>query len=128
VWGGLCKIRQENITMMKRIGQDLESLCDALEHLKAELPRLTLSESVDVGARLRAAIKTSQEIDDIVKSEIKSKLRHKRGEIKGETFKAVLSLFPVDRLDQKALKELEPDTYERYVRTSTQERITFEAR
>lgn len=114
--------------MLKSVKIDLEDLCDAMEHLKAQLPRMTLSECVDVAAKLGAASKTAEAIDDFIKGEIKKKLKHKAGEIKGETFKAILSIVPTTRLDQKALKAGAPNTYEQYCKITPQERINFEAR
>lgn len=114
--------------MLKAAKTDLEDLCDAMEHLKAELPRLTLSECVDVAARLRAARKIAEQIDEFIKDSITKKLKHKAGEVRGEVFKANLTLIPTTRLDQRELKEENPDIYERYCHTTTQERITFEPR
>lgn len=114
--------------MLKAAKLDLEDLCDSIEHLKSQLPRMTLGEYVDVDARLNSARKTLTEIDDFIKDEIKKKLKHRPGEVRGEVFKALFSIVSVTRLDQKALQEGEPETYERYCRRADQERVRFEPR
>lgn len=115
--------------MLKAAKTDLSDICDALESLhKAVLPRLTREEKVDVAARLRSAAKTVEAIDKSIKEEIKGWRKGKEGEVKGELFKAILTLVPTTRLNQELLKEQHPDVYEECKETKDQTRISFEVR
>lgn len=112
--------------MLKSIKQDLEDACDAFDHLRANFERLTREEQVDVGARLRAAAKAIEAMDDQIKTNIKAWRKNKPGIINGENFKAVLAAIDVNRLDQKAFKIGSPTVYAQYLRADTDLRITFE--
>jgi hypothetical protein len=104
---------------------DLQDLTEIMEGFVKTFDKLTQEEKIDLAARLKPVAKNCEVIDKAVKELVKVKLKHKNGEVPGEQFKAKLVLVPVDRLDQKALKEEKPDTYEEYVVSSNDERITF---
>jgi predicted phage-related endonuclease len=89
---------------------------------------MSLEDKVDLGARLRAVVKNCSTIDEIIKSEIKKKLRDKAGTILGDLFKANLVLVPTTRFDSKVFKEAHPDLYEKYSTTDDQKRVLFEPR
>lgn len=114
--------------MKKSIKEALEDASTVMEEILGKLPNMTLQEKVDVAARLKAVSKNAEKVDELVKKDIKSKLRDKAGTVLGETFKAVLALVPTSKFDQKAFKEAEPDTYDSYVKEDDQPRITFEPR
>ncbi len=114
--------------MRRSVKQDLFDACDALEHLVELLPKLNLIERVDIAARLRGAVKTAEKIDSMVKEDIKASLNHKPGSLSGETFKAMLALIQVTRLDQQRLKVDHPKIFNQCQVTQTQERVTFEVR
>lgn len=114
--------------MIVSVKHDLEDVSDAMEHLKAQLPRLTREESVDVAARVRAIAKTAEEIDKAIKAVIKTWRKGKEGTVLGEVFKAVLKLIPTTRFNSKALEAAEPKVYAKYLETDDVTRITFEAR
>lgn len=114
--------------MIASVRRDLENVADDLEHLLSTLPRLTREEKVDVAARIRAVAKSAKQIDDIIKADIKEWRKGKKGTVLGEIFKAVLSLVPTTRLDQKALEAEQPKIFAQYLRTSDQVRVTFEPR
>lgn len=114
--------------MIVSVKRDLEDLLDAIEHLKASLPRLTREEKVDVGARIRSLAKTCEEIDKSIKEDIKTWRKGKPGTVLGEIFKGILAETDVTRLNQKALQEAEPVIYEKYRETKPEQRITFMAR
>jgi hypothetical protein len=107
---------------------DLEDLQSVMEALKKRLPNMDLKTKVDVAARLKAATKTANEIDESVKDEIKKQRKGKPGAVLGEIFKANLTLVPTTRLDQKAFKEDEPELFAHYQKTEDQARVTFEPR
>lgn len=114
--------------MLKVVRTDLENVCDDLEHLQAQLPRLTLKEKVDVCARLRAACKTIKAMDEEITAEMKKLRRGKAGYVIGEVFKAFVNICPTTRLDQTALKLDLPDLFNKYTKTDDVVRVTFEAR
>lgn len=114
--------------MKKSIEQDLIDASDALEHLIKEYPKLSIEDKVDVGARVRAISKSSEKLGELVKDEIKERLKMKEGTVLGAMFKAVLKLVPVPRLDQKRLKEEKPSVYAQFVHEDEDKRVTFEPR
>lgn len=114
--------------MLKGVKADLEELCAAVDHIEATLPRMILAEKVDLAARLSSTRKTLEELDVLIKDEIKKKLKHAEGTVSGESFQAVLTPIPVTRLDSKALKEHEPGTWEAYAKRTIDERINFKPR
>ena len=107
---------------------DLNDACDAIEHVLKRLPKLTLEERIDVGARIRGAAKNIETMDKLIKDEIKATLKNKPGTLKGETWKASLSLVSTERLDQKMVKENHPDVYAACLGVSDVSRVTFEPR
>lgn len=107
---------------------DLEDLALIMEEMVKRLPNMKREERIDVAARLRAVGKHIDKIDEIVKTEVKAARHGKEGYVMGETWKAKLSLVPVNRLDQKALKEGNPKVYDQYVKAGEDQRVTFEAR
>ena len=107
---------------------DLEDISFLFEELVKRLPKMTREQRIDVAARLRASAKHITAIDAAVKAEIKKARNHKAGIVNGERWLARLGLVPVKRLDQTALKEGAPETYEEYCKDNIDERITFEAR
>lgn len=107
---------------------DLEDLALLLEDLVKRLPNMSRAERIDVAARVRTAAKHLKTIDETVKDEIKASRKGKEGYVNGEEWKALLTLVPVARLDQKALKESNPKVYSLYVKDSEDQRITFEPR
>ena|SRR5438045_5957185 len=114
---------------MNKVTRDaLDEAGDCIEHLLKKLPNLTLQEQVDVAARVKAVAKNAAAIDEFVKVEIKARRKGKAGTVVGEIFKAVLSLVPTTRLNQKKFEVEEPTIYARYLETNDVTRITFEAR
>lgn len=107
---------------------DLEDVQLAIENLKDRLPKMKLTELIDVAARLKAVAKNCEVIDDNCKDQVKKQLKGKAGEVPGETFKAVLRIDTVSRLDQKAFKEGHPKIAEAYTSDCDQKVITFAAR
>lgn len=107
---------------------DLADLKDILEGFTLKLDKMTEPELIDLAARLKPVAKHCNTIDEYVKDAVKTKLRHKEGNRLGSLFKAVLKLVPTTRLDQKALKADDPDTFEKYCKDATDERVTFELR
>lgn len=114
--------------MKKSIKIDLADTCDALEHLETLLGNMTLAEKVDVGARMRGVMKNAEKIDKVVKEAVTANLNGKEGTVIGETFKAVLDIVEVNRLDQKLLKEEKPKIVEQYTKPQDQNRITYAPR
>lgn len=114
--------------MLKAVKVDLEDVCDALEHLSASLGRLTREEKIDVAARLRSAAKTVESIDKSIKEDIAVWRKGKPGYVNGEIFKAKYSVNPVNRLDQKALKEEEHEIHAKFTKANNEVRISFEPR
>src|ERR1700677_5087082 len=114
--------------MNTEVTVDLEDLQFSMESLLKQLPKLPLKQKIDVAARLKAIEKAVKSIDEQVKEEIKTRLRHKDGSIPGELFKANLALIPTMRLNQKALQIEQPKVYAKYQESTDQERITFEVR
>lgn len=107
---------------------NLEDITFLFEELVKRLPNMELTQQVDVAARLRAAAKHIKSIDDDVKAAIKKQRKGKEGYVNGITWKALLSLVPVKRLDQATLKADEPETYDAYCKEAIDQRITFEPR
>lgn len=107
---------------------DLEDLSLLLEDLVKRLPDMKRGERIDVAARVRTVRKHIESIEETVKAEIKASRRGKEGYVMGEVFKAKLTLVPVNRLDQKALKEGNPRVYNEYVKETQDQRITWEPR
>src|SRR5690242_11752312 len=100
--------------MNKKIAIDLVDASEATEHLMRQLDDLTLNDKVDIAARLRAVVKNCSAIDEIIKAEIKKKLKNKDGTVLGEIFKANLNYNDVSRFDTKGFKEAHPDLYEKW--------------
>lgn len=107
---------------------DLEDLTLILEELVKRLPDMKREERIDVCARVRTAGKHIEKILDAVKEEVKASRKGKEGYVNGETWRAKLTLVPVTRLDQKALKEGNPKVYDQYKRDDEDQRVTFEPR
>lgn len=114
--------------MNKTLERDITDASDATEHLLKRLPECSMDEKVDICARLRAIAKNCETIDKLIKDDIKKKLRNKEGTVLGDIFKAALALVPTTRFDGPAFKEAHPDLYEKWSKTSDQQRITFEPR
>lgn len=114
--------------MNKLTKSDLEDIALIFEELVQRVPVMKREDKVDVAARLRAVSKHIAAIDTMVKDEIKKARKGKEGFVNGEVFKAKLSLVLVNRLDQKALKEGNPEVYDEYTKESEDQRITFEPR
>jgi len=110
------------------VEMDLADMADILEGFSKKLDTMTLKDKIDLAARLKPVAKTCEVIDKSIKNEIKDKLKHDEGELKGTLFKAILKLIPIDRLDQKKLKEEKPSIYEQFIRNDTDERVSFELR
>lgn len=107
---------------------DLDTLTAIMEDFANEVELMAEEDRIDLAAKLKPVAKACKVIDDCVKDAIKKKLRNKAGTRLGKTFKAVLSLIPVTRLDQTALKEEMPQVHALYSKTNNEERITFELR
>jgi predicted phage-related endonuclease len=107
---------------------DLEDISFLFEELVKRLPKMALVQQVDVAARLRASAKHIEAIDKAVKAEIKKQCKGKEGYVNGIAWKAKLSLVPVKRLDQTSLKEQEPDIFDKYLKETEDQRVTFEPR
>lgn len=114
--------------MKPAVEMDLADMADILDSFSKKLETMTLKDKIDLAARLKPVAKTCEVIDKSVKDEIKTKLKHDEGELKGSLFKAILKLIPIDRLDQKRFKEEKPVIYAQFVRNDTDERVTFELR
>ena len=107
---------------------DLEDLTFLLEDIVKRLPKLKLTEKVDVAARLRGAAKAIKAIDDDVKKIIKEKRDGVEGYVNGELWRAKLSMVPVNRFQQAVFKEADPKTYDKYCKSENEPRVTFEVR
>ena len=107
---------------------DLNDACDAIEHVLKRLPKLTLEERIDVGARIRGVAKNIEAMDKLIKDEIKATLKNKPGTLKGEVWKASLSLISTERLDQKMVKENHPEVYVACLGTTDVTRVVYEIR
>jgi predicted phage-related endonuclease len=118
----------EALRMNTSTKTDLEDIALMMESLAKQLPKLTLATKVDMAARLRGVAKAVKAIDDSIKDEIKAKRNGRVGVVAGDLFKAVLSLIPTTRLDQKKLEIEQPKIYAKYLKTDNQTRITFEVR
>lgn len=114
--------------MKKSIRDDLEVVCDAIEHLRSRIDSMPIFEQVDVGARVSAIVKSSRELSELISGEIKKHLKHTPGDVNGEQFRAHLHVGDVHRLDQKALKENDPETHEKWCKDVTQETVTYRPR
>jgi len=118
----------EETVMNKTINTDLVDASDITEHLIKRLPGMSLEDKIDVAARLRAVVKNCGIIDDVIKTEIKTKLKNKDGLVMGDMFKARLAFNPVSRLNQASLKEAHPDIVEEFTEIKPEGRVTFEPR
>jgi predicted phage-related endonuclease len=107
---------------------DLRDLTEIMEGFAKDYSKMTIEEQIDLAAHLRAVVKTCDVIDKKVKTMIKEKRGGKAGTVMGNLFKAVLKIVPTARLDQKGLKEEEPETYEAFLKTSDDQHVTFELR
>ena len=114
--------------MNKSIKDDLLDASDATEHLLKRLPDLSLEDQVDIAARLRAVVKNCGAIDEVIKSNIKKKLREKDGTVLGDLFKATLAVITQKRFDSATFKADQPETYDKYCVDQEQRRVTFEPR
>lgn len=114
--------------MRKSLEQDVVDAGDALESILKKLSKMTMTEKVDVAARLKAVMKNCEDFDKSVKEDFKKFLKDGEGTVPGMVFKAVYKISPVSRLDQKALKEAEPKLVEEFTKTKPEGRFTFEAR
>lgn len=114
--------------MKKATEIDLADTADALESLQERIPKMTITEKVDVAARLRAVHKLTEAMDEVLKADIKKHLKGKDGTVKGEIFKAVVATGPVTRLDQKALKEQKPEIHAQFSELKPQTVVKFEPR
>lgn len=114
--------------MKKAIANDLTDLTIILENFINSLQGMSQADKIDVAARLKPIAKACKTIDDDVKEMVKVKLKHKEGTVTGELFKAVLALVPTKRLNQKLLKENEPEIHDEYNEEVVDERVTFELR
>lgn len=101
---------------------------DAIESLRDRLETMSKQEKIDVAARLRAAHKTIEELDESIKDDIKLWLKGAAGTVNGEIFKAILSINPTKRLNQKLLKELQPKIHAKYYEDVDQTTINFKPR
>lgn len=114
--------------MNRAVKIDLADACDALESLTARYDKMALTDKVDMGAKLRALLKSAEKLDKLVKADIEEARKGKEGTTLGEIFKAVLKFVPVTRLDSKLLKEKDIKTWAKYSRDDTDHRITYEPR
>ena len=114
--------------MNKEVRLDLADAADAVEHLLELVPKMTLQDKIDTCARLRGAAKIIDQIDKLVKDEIKAKLHEQDGSLLGRLYKAILKYNDVTRLNQATLKVERPKIYEQYCDTKSEARITFEPR
>ena len=114
--------------MNKKVEASLVEASDATEALLQYLPDISLDERIDVCARLRAVAKNCAAIDELIKDEIKKKLKNKAGTLLGDVFKANLVLVPTTRFDQAAFKDMHAALYEKYLETTDQKRVIFEPR
>lgn len=117
--------------MNATVKRDLDDMSDICETLKKRLtsPKgLTLAEWVDVAARIKPVEKALEELKEAVKGMVLAKRKGNAGEVLGDDFKAVVSLVPTTRLDQKALKEGDPAVHAKYNKSVTDTRVTYEVR
>lgn len=114
--------------MKKSMELDIADLSDILEGFVKKLDKLTEPDLIDLAARLKPVVKHCTAIDEFTKEFIKEKLKGKDGERLGGMFKAVLTVAPTTRLDQKAFKEAEPELYSEYTVTKPEGRVTFSLR
>lgn len=114
--------------MKKSMELDVTYLSGILEGFAKKLDKLSEADLIDLAARLKPVVKHCDEIDEYTKALVKDKLRDKDGERLGSMFKAVLTVSPVKRLDQTALKEAEPELFEEYSKEKPEGRITFSLR
>ena len=107
---------------------DLEDVTFLLEDLLKRLPKLKLSQRIDIAARLRTAGKHIEAIDKSVKDEIKERRQGVEGIVNGERWRAHLTLISVNRLNQGKLKEEQPVIYAKYTEPKNDQRINWEPR
>jgi predicted phage-related endonuclease len=115
-----------NRPILKKI--DLADLTEIMEGFVSDYERMSDHERIDLAAHLKPVAKACKTIDEQVKDMVKGVRKGKEGTVYGKVFKAVLSLVPTTRLDQKGLKENEPDIYAEYNKGATDQKITFELR
>lgn len=114
--------------MKPSIELDFGDMVDILEGFFKKIDKMSIKDKIDLAARLKPVAKHCEEIDKHVKEEIKTQLKHAEGELKGDLFKAKLTLVDIDRLDQKKLKAEKPTVYAQFIRHDLDERISFELR
>lgn len=114
--------------MKRSIEQALVDASDALEHLLDNLSSLSLQERIDIAARLKTVADGCSSVDEAVKGEVKKRLKGRAGEVRGVSFKAVVSVVPTECFLSKTLKENDPETYDHYVVTNDVVRATFRPR
>jgi hypothetical protein len=114
--------------MRKSTDTDLKDLGDILEGITLKLTKMPEADLIDVAARLKPVAKHCKVIDEFVKAHVKTKLKGKAGFVLGDIFKAVLALVPTKRLNQKRLKEEEPEIHEAYNEPAEDEKVTFVVR
>lgn len=114
--------------MKPSIEIDFGDLVDILEGFVKKLPTMLLKDQIDLAARLKPVAKHCETIDEHVKGTVKVKLKHEEGALKGDLFKAELTIVTVERLDQKKLKEEKPTVHAQFVRTYHDERVSFKLR
>lgn len=114
--------------MNKVANNDLKDAVEALESLKALLPKLSLVDQVDAGARIRAIKNRAKELDDLLTEDLKGMLNNEDGVLKGGAFDANLAYHDVTRLDQQLLQELYPAAYKKCLRAKPQGTLTYKPR
>lgn len=114
--------------MKKAVELDLVDLSDIFEGFVKKFDKMTLTERIDLAARIKPVAKVCKDLDDRVKEEIKSIRNGVEGEVLGGMFKAKLTIVPVDRLQQKKLQEEKPKIYAQYLRHDEDERVTYHLR
>jgi predicted phage-related endonuclease len=114
--------------MQKWIDTDLKDISDALEDLKAVLPKLSIEDKIDLAARIGSARKSCEEIDEVVKTEVKRLRKGKVGYVVGELWKAFVNIFPQAHIDSAKLKLEYPAVYQKCLKQIQIQRVTYEAR
>lgn len=114
--------------MKPTLKKDLKLLSEILEDLVSGWANLSVADQIDVAARLKPIHKNANKILEDNKEFVKGKRNGKPGAVMGEEFKAVMSLIPTTRLNQRLLKEKDPKVHARYNESVTDERITYELR
>lgn len=114
--------------MKPTLKKDLKLLSEILEDLVSGWANLSLSDQIDVAARLKPIHKNADKLLENNKELIKKKRNGKPGAVLGEEWKAVMSLVDTTRLNQKLLKEEQPKVHAKYNEAVTDQRITYELR